>query len=289
MYDWRSTWGRSPTHQAGLTLRQRFVRLVVDNTISMRHRGTLRLCVPHLKNWRIQSRRCPPGRRGRTNHDSSDTARDGRTTERRESRSRSRTVNHQPSGNIEGGTEDSPVAHVRFSWVMFTRTTGHPLSLNHFQAIEVRAMLCQMTRSQSLPGVKDGKILGDRPSQPSSSSGANYRSIAEYSPHRRYHVLGLKGPWVSTENGLMESSARYAKMVVLLNLATGNVKRSRDPSSRCVNKLTGAIRGPIHPPRVRYWMRQIDPPLIVAIRVPWIPAPEDALNNSFPHGKYRLE
>ena len=185
----------------------------------------------------------------------------------------SRTVNHQPSGNIEGGTEGSPVTHVRSSWVMFTRTTGHSLSLNHFQAIEVRAVLCQITGSQSLPGVKDGKNLGDRPSQPSSSSGANYRSIAEYNPHRRYHVLGFKGPWVSTGNGLMESSARYAKMVVLLNLATGNVKRSRDPSSRCVNKPTGAIHGPIHPPRVRYWMRQRDPPLIVAIRVLSIPVP----------------
>lgn len=84
----------------------------------------------------------------------------------------------------------------------------------------------------------------------------------------------------------MESSARYAKMVVLLNLATGNVKRSRDPSSGYVNKPTDAIRGPIHPPRLKYWMRQRDPPPIIAIRVPSIPVPEGALNNSFP---YRLE
>jgi hypothetical protein len=36
--------------------------------------------------------------------------------------------------------------------------------------------------------------------------------------------FGLKGPWVSIGDGMMESSARCAKVVVLLDLFTGDMR-----------------------------------------------------------------
>lgn len=102
--------------------------------------------------------------------------------------------------------------------------------------------------------MKDEKSLGDRPSRPSPSSSAYGISITESLPEVSW--FRLEGSFVSAGNGVVESGAHDAKVVILFDLVTGNVRQSRDRSSRCINKQTGAICDPIHLPRLRYRVRR---------------------------------
>lgn len=57
------------------------------------------------------------------------------------------------------------MAHIWFSWVMWCRTTDRTSSfLNFFEPLGYERLYVKWCEANGFPGVKGGKVLGDRPS-----------------------------------------------------------------------------------------------------------------------------